>query len=281
MRHVSTSYLLTQVIIAMGYKQSFTPPDNMRCKCINDISNTLAEAWRVTQWPQLMRIEKRRYRPDFDNTIQYNKNMEVWYKEQYYRKTTQEESNENPDVSKDWELIGGRSMSRFIQMDQPWEQHEIDQAGINLNRFAYTDDPRIDPEVRPIQGCKIWMQGVLLPVDAPNEIYIHYMPQADYLNGILHSPTHTYDYNDVIFHDGECWACNISHSTGDFSADFWRKIRIPEMFAPYIVAKLSALNKTEEQGRYHALADANKILDELVMVYTTGQGSPTITMGRY
>ena len=125
--------------------------------------NTLA----AEKFPLMQRVEFRRYRPPFVAGTAYRLDQEVWYDGAYWRRVG--EGAGAPSVETGWRRLQPGEVAAFIAFDQPWEQVVMQSFGVDTARFAYTADPRYNPDATPVKGCRLCELGVLLPAPAPED----------------------------------------------------------------------------------------------------------------
>jgi hypothetical protein len=229
--------------------------------------DALRKAWGRQKWPQLMRVEARRFRPDWDTAEAYTTGQEVWHEgtEAYWRALQDHSGQEPAEGSAYWEEP--EDFIPFIQLDQPWEDFRIDDAGADLNAFAWELDPRLNPGLAPIKGCTWWMDSIVLPQDAPAEVWIRFMPPCPRLSFVEWSASTAYTTGELCYRTtvGRCYIAQGS-TTGDTpegSPSDWAEVQVPEFMSAYVRQFMLSQWLTVAEGRYEAEGRAEKMLQEM------------------
>lgn len=246
-------------------------------------------ALAAEKFPQMQRVEFRRYRPDFDDAVSYVVGQEVWHNGKYWRLV------DGPSVlgagtpgedGSGWKVLEPGEVARFIAFDQPWEQVVMQSFGVDTTRFAYVADPRYNPNAAPIGGCRLCELGVLLPGDAPDGVFVKFIPEyphvdfTDWSEQTAYAPGDTvYSANDVWQYLGEQGTTSVRPEADTSGA--WRPLRVRGEFAAYLTRLVAADLLTEDQGKYQTRAAADAELERLIERYHEGNGETRVRTGRF
>lgn len=258
--------LVDSVIRAIGFSpEAFTLTDQDRSVFTDAANEALRTAWARQKWPLLMRVEPRRYRPDWDVDTAYKAGQEVWHDTAYWVLLVDNTGTEPGTDATVWGVPA--SFIPFIQLEQPWETWPIDDNGFDLQAFAWEKDPRLNPGLAPIAGCSIWMASIVLPQGVPDQVYIRFMPRCPQLDFTEWVSTTPYDAGDVCYHtaSGRCWGA-VQDNTGvvpGTSNDDWTEIGVPRFMSKYIRQVILAQWRTEDAGRYQSEGVAARALEEM------------------
>ena len=247
--------------------------------------NTLA----AEKFPLMQRVEVRRYRPPFVAGTAYWLDQEVWYDGAYWRRVG--EGAGAPSVETGWRRLQPGEVVAFIAFDQPWEQVVMQSFGVDTARFAYTADPRYNPDATPVKGCRLCELGVFLPAPAPEGVYVKFIPEdpqvsfADWTSGTL------YGAGDTVYRPGthDVWQCvdGIPNAEvaevapEDDESGLWRPLRVRGEFAAYLTRLIAVDLLTEDQGKYQTKAAADAELERLIERYHEGNGETRVRTGRF
>lgn len=258
--------LADSVIRAIGFSpEAFTLTEQDRSVLTDAANEALRTAWARQKWPLLMRVEPRRYRPTWAVGTAYAAGQEVWHGTAYWICLKADTGTEPGTDAAVWGAPA--TFIPFIQLEQPWETWPIDDNGFDLAAFAWEEDPRLNPGLQPIAGCTVWMDSIVLPQDAPDLVYIRFMPRCPQLDFTEWSATTPYDAGDVRYHtaSGRCWGAvrdNTGVVPGTSDAD-WTEIGVPRFMSKYIRQVILAQWRTEDAGRYQSEGAAARALEEM------------------
>lgn len=251
------------VIRAIGFSPAaFTLTEQDRTVFTDAANEALRIAWARQLWPLLMRVEPRRYRPTWSAATPYVAGNEVWHGTAYWICLKPDTGTEPGGDATVWGIP--TTFMPFIQLEQPWETWAIDDHGFDLAAFAWEDDPRLNPGVPPISGCDVWMDSIVLPQSAPDQVWIRFMPRCPVLDFTEWSVSEVYAAADVRYHTatGKCWAAVRANTgvTPGSSADDWSEVGVPRFMVPYIRHYILAAWRTEDAGRYQSEGAAERAL---------------------
>ena len=199
------------------------------------------------KFPQMQRVEFRRYRPDWDGSETYEHGQEVWHAGRYWR-MSDVASQGKPGVADGWDVLEAGAVARFVAFDQPWEPVVMQSFGIDTARFAYAADPRYNPDAAPIKDCRLCELGVVLPPDAPDGVFVKFVPEYPSL---------------------------------DASDEEWGEQTVRGEFAAYLTRLVAADLLTEDQGKFQTRAAADRELELLCERYHEGNGETRVRRGRF
>lgn len=261
-------------------------PDNWRALA----ALTMGEGIRriaAEKLPMMLRVEYRRYRPDWQSNVGWTKGQECWYGENYYRLES-EHGTDAPDVGgSGWRILKMEEVSAFVEWDQPWEPTVIDRGSVDVNRFAYEADPKQNPNAMPLKIAGMTELGIVIKAPAPKGVYVKFVPRYPNLSFVEWSDENSYEAGDVVYLTAtkECYQAmeNVAAGGNSPTADRenWEAIRISDVFENFLTRLVAADFLTEDQGKYQTKASADKEFDELCARYHEGNGENRIRTGRF
>ena len=281
LRTLSSDAFVSRCLRALGYTSNLPTASDYAQRVADCANDALRHVWTFAHWPMLRRTELRTYRPPFKRGLGFAKGQECWHRGAYWRAETDAPASEPSEGNPEWRRLAPDEVVRFIALDQPWENTEIALGGVNLRGFAYARDPKAFPDQPPIVGCSFagdypggGTTRINLPRDAPDRVWVAFVPDSPRVSLTAWSSGAAYGYGDDVRHNGESWTCVASESSGEEPgvAASWRKSRIPEFLAPAAVAHFQSSMASEDQGRAHAAAVAQRLLEELHETYFGLQG---------
>jgi hypothetical protein len=283
-RMISTGKIADAVIRAMGYEPTaYTLSGRDRTTLTDAVNEALAELYGEHKWPMLRRIERRTYRPAWSEDENYVEGDEVYTADAetddivYWRAADDNTGAAPSDTGTAWTRIT-TGMAKFIQFAQPWEAFTMDECGIDLDFFAFENDPKVYPNQQPIKGCTFWMDSVVLPADAPNRVYAVFVPlrpQAEYTEW---SAGTAYAAGEACYRTltGNTYAA-LAGSTGrtpEENAEYWTPVGVPDIFAKFLRLRAEAAWRQEDDGRARAANEADDELERLAGACITRTNSP-------
>jgi hypothetical protein len=255
--------------------------------------NAGIDALAAEKFPQMQRVEFRRYRPEWDALASYSRYHEVWHGEAYWRLDDTTADGE-PGVADGWRKLNPNEVARFIAFEQPWEPVVMQSFGVDTARFAYVADPKYNPEAAPLRGCRLSELGVMLPADAPAEgVYVKFVPELPQIEFCDWTWNRAYSAGDAVYRPTtlDVWQCREdveaapSEETAtppeDAGDGTWKPLRIRSEFANYLTRLVAADLMTEDQGKFQTKAAADAEFDKLVERYHEGNGETRIRTGRF
>lgn len=270
-----------KAIRRMGYNPaSFTMTPELRETIGDALNEAIMKVWSHQRWPQLLRVEKRRFRPGWHEAMIYLARQEVWHAGRYWQ-AKEDTTGEEPAEGGVWRPMEDGEVVKMIQFEQNWDPLPLDEAGIDLNAFAYEADPRLNPYARAIGGCGFWMDSVVLPVTAPREVWIVFVPRRPRVCFAEWRENTAYNRGEVCFMtvNGECYEAlrdgiSVSPDTAfeERNAGLWEPVRIPEFISIYLALYALAAWKGEDEGKHQMMAEAEKELERLSETYFDKSG---------
>lgn len=235
------------------------------------VNLAIRTAWESELWPQLMVVERRQYRPTWEEAVTYRAGYEVYHAGAYWRGVAESNIGNAPSMdSEEWEPANG--MIPYIAFDQPWEKRVIDETGIEWARCLFERDPQLHPDAMPLKGLRPYEQSILVDSEeAPLLPYIRFRPLRPRVSFIPWDPAKAYSIGQRCFRENE----NESYvaikpslgATPEADAEAWAPTGVPEMFADYIRMRVRAERAADDEGKYESLAQAGRELDRLAGVY--------------
>lgn len=265
MEYVKLGTLSDGAIRARGWEPSaYTLSAGTRNTFEEAVNEAVRKAWGFQKWPELMRVEKRRFRPTWDAGTAYEAGQEVFYGTQYWRGTLENNLGNTPvRGSAFWETPD--DFIPFVELGQWWETNEIWEEGVDLDAFAYRVDPRVNPDAAAGR-CRFWQGSVVLPKEWElTYAWCRFMPKAPRFSFVPYSASTAYASNDVCYDAGSCWR-SLRAQTGTepgASSTTWEEVRLPEMFAQYVRTYLLSQWLTASEGRYELEGKAQNILNDV------------------
>lgn len=240
-------------------------------------------------FPQMRRIEFRRYRPDWRAGAEWREGHECWHGGAYHRLESAADgagAREPGAEGSPWRRLRMEEVAAFIEFAQPWEATEIDPGGVDVQGFAYAADPKRCPEATPVRGCRMTEFGVTLPAPAPEGVFVRFTarPQevafSEWRNGVL------YVKGDVAYvtAEKECYLCTqdaVDATPPGEDAGRWRPVRIGGEWQKFLTLLAAAEIQTAEQGRHQTAAAAEREFAMLSERYLVGCGENEANIGGY
>lgn len=283
LRTLSSEALVSRCLRALGYTSSVPSGTDFAQRVADYVNDALRRVWTHAHWPMVRRVERRAYRPPYTFELVFREGQECWHKGAYWRAEVEGPEHAPGEGNPEWRRLNPDEVARFIALDQPWENTEIALGGVDLTGFAYARDPKAFPDQPPIVGCAFagdypggGTTRVVLPQDAPDEVWIAFIPEEPRISLEPWKSEGDYAYGDTVHHKGESWMCVGDRADVEPGATPcevpWRRVRIPEFMAPCVVAFVQAAFASEDQGRAQSEAMAQNLLDRLYETYFGVQG---------
>ena len=238
------------------------------------------------KFPMAMRIEFRRYRPDFEASRHYSVGHEVWFDGAYWRYDA--DIPGTPGTGSGWRKLKMEEVNAFIAWDQPWENTVMDLGGVDFNRFAYTADPRYNPNAAPIPGCSMCELGVLIPSPAPEGVFVRFTPELPPVSFNDWESDRGYLPGDIVYdsatkdvYQALAEVVAPSAAPGSDTSGVWRPVRVRREFQTYLTRLVAADLMTEDQGKWQTRAAADREMDVLRERYHDGVGANKVRIGRF
>lgn len=260
-------------------------PENWRMLAEMAVNGGL-ERLAAERFPQMRRVEFRRYRPDWSAGAGWAKGMECWHGSRYWRLGADGAGDAEPAHGSAWRALEMGEVAAFIEFSQPWEPTEIEPGGVDVNDFAFAADPKYHPDAEAVRGCRMTEFGVTLPTPAPEGVYVKFIPQVRGVTYVEWSGEAQYAAGDVAYltQTGECYLCAGGATRGvNPAADgaVWRPVRTCRAWQKYLTLLAAAEIQTAEQGRYQTQAAAEREFEALCERFLCGCGENEASMGGY
>jgi len=251
------------------------------------------DALAAEKFPQMQRIEFRRYRPEWTADGGFTRGNEAWHAGAYWRLDAPT-ANGEPGVADGWRRLAPNEVARFIAFEQPWEAVVMQSFGVDTNRFAYAADPRYAPDAAPLRGCRLTELGVMLPQDAPYEgVFVRFVPEAPQVEFTEWDANAAYSPGDTVYRTAtqDVYQCRDSIASAatpganvapeSDTSGAWIPLRMRGEFASYLTRLVAADLMTEDQGKHQTRAAADREFDALVERYHEGNGESRARTGRF
>jgi hypothetical protein len=287
--------VLDRVFRARGFEpDQVTMTAKERWRHGEQITRWCRKAWEKAAWPQLFEYQQRTYRPPWSGTLNYSTGAQVYDEttEMYWTSLQDNNTGNTPPFTKvaDTWWTPAVGMKRYIQLEQPWEVTAIDEDGVDVNAFAFYEDPLGNPGARTVIGCRRIQDCIMMPetLEIPAKVWCKFKPVAPRFALELWSGTTAYGAGELCYLEStrECYIAtrateNESPIVTVEDGNPWAPVGFPEMFQDFTVLACTAENQTEDEGKYKTRALAEDELDDLVHKKTTKSGeAPRAWMGR-
>lgn len=231
------------------------------------------------KFPMMQRVESRRYRPDYSETKAYAAGVQVWHNGEYWEMVDPMHGGV-PGIATGWKQLHNGDYPKFINWEQPWENTIIDRGGVDINRFAYAQNPHYYPNATPIKVVGMSSFGIELQTDL-KEVFVKFVPLFprvkfdEWVSGTL------YKAGDVVYRTAtkQCYTAmkDITDETktitpGSDTDETWQEFSISDIFEPYLVKLAASDLLTESQGKFQTQARADAEFEMLCERYHEGNG---------
>ena len=181
MRSVTFQSVLDGAASRIGLDPTQTIQPSTASALTEYINTRTRFAWEAYKWPELSGIEKRQFRPTFNALATYASGEEVFYTDQYYRKTGTGAVGVVPTVTATWTSAATLTdFVRSIDFDQPFTATSGTTAATPIGEVlhVYRQDPRV---VRYAERVNFWVTdsgAIVGPTQftnaTPNEVYVEF-----------------------------------------------------------------------------------------------------------
>lgn len=237
--------------------------------------------------PMMQRIELRRYRPNWNESVEYSEGNEVWYGNDYWRCEKNGAIGVLPDMSLQWRRLDMKEVCAFIAWDQPWENTEIDRGGVDTARFAYVADQKYNPDAKPIKNVRMTEFGMIIPAPAPKEVWVRFVPLGQKVSFVEFDEKRDYEAGEAVYVSGkkevyQAWKDVKAGGKKPYeNPEGWDPVRVPEVFEGYLTKLVAVDFLTEDQGKFQTKAAADKMFEEICERYVEGNGETRVRSGRF
>ena len=240
------------------------------------------------KFPQLRKIEYRRYRPTWNAGCVWEDGQECWWEGDYWRKDGPGAGRPS-DEGSGWRRLEMEELAPFIAFDQPWEREEIDPACVDKDAFAYEADPKYNPKAAPMKDLEFFEMGVMLQAPAPKAVFVAFTPKYRKIRMNEWSPETKYAKGAVVYLTaaGSCYRAKGDVEAGgatpntDEGADDWEEVLVDEAWEEYLTKLVAANVLTADQGKFQAKAEADNEFALLQERFGEGMGERRIRTGRF
>ena len=240
------------------------------------------------RFPQMRRVEYRRYRPTWSSTAEWRERQECYWDGGYWRleSAESEAGRQVPGEGSAWRRLKMEEVAAFIEWEQPWEETAIEPGGVDVQEFAYASDPKYSPDATPIRGCRATELGVSIPAPAPVGVFVRFIPQPSEITYTEWDAATQYEAGDLAYVTAqkECYMATGAAERGvQPAADgaHWMPVRITTTWEKYFTLKAAAEIQTAEQGRYQTQAAAESEMQRLRERFIDFEGENEAEMGGY
>ena len=181
MRAVTFQSVLDGAAARIGLDPTQTIQPSTASALTEYINTRIRFAWEAYKWPELSAIEKRQFRPTYDNAATYATGDEVFYLGQYYRKTAAGNPGVLPTVTATWTSAATLTdFVRSIDFDQTFTATSPTTAATPIGEILhiYRQDPRV---VRYAERVNFWVTdsgAIIGPTQftnaTPNEVFAEF-----------------------------------------------------------------------------------------------------------
>ena len=181
MRSVTFQSVLDGAAARIGLDPTQTIQPSTASALTEYINTRTRFAWEAYKWPELSAIEKRQFRPTYDASKTYITGDEVFYLNQYYRKTGSGAAGVLPTVTATWTSAATLTdFVRSIDFDQTFTAASGTTSATPVGEVmhVYRQDPRV---VRYAERVNFWVTdsgAIVGPTQftnaSPNEVYVEF-----------------------------------------------------------------------------------------------------------
>jgi len=253
---------------------------------VADLVNlAIQKCWERAYWPEVMKVEQRQFRQTWDTTDAYAVGDEVLFEdsnedERYYISLLTPNTGKNPETQTTYWSEVGTEFLRTIDLRQAWEDQEIGM--LDVQKHLYDRDPRAYPDTGPLKN--VYLEGdsiYVRPTVSPVKPWVKFRPPYPQFSWTEWSSSVEYGVGDLIYQDvsgsttvGETFIALQSNTNQEpyTQTDDWEPVPFPLLFQEYVVHRVAAEEKTEDEGRRNAFGLAAGILQDLEDTWQEGQG---------
>lgn len=230
MRAVTFKSVLWGVALRLGLDPQVNLQKNQAAAITEYINTHVRRGWEYFAWPELVTVEERRYRPDYDALVAYDKGDEVWdpSTEHYYVAVAAGTGQPVTDADS-WKLQS--TLNRYVSLDQPGQTPIGEVLGVyernpNLNRAA------------GVLPYTLSEHGLQMRVDAPDSVWVQFRRLPPEFTAADWSSTADYATGDRVYlaGTGECYEALSSSTNKDPSAEAesWQRLLFPRVLSDYV-----------------------------------------------
>lgn len=244
------------------------------------------------KFPLMQRVEFRRYRPTWTSNDGWTRGMECWHGEDYWRLMT-DVSTGAPSEGGGWKKLEMKDLVAFIEFDQPWENTSIDRCSVDVNRFAYVEDPKLHPNATPLHVVALNEMGIVIESPAPAGVWCRFVPSYPNVSFVDWSAAAAYSAGEVVYlgETRDCYQCiadvaapvdgGAPNQRPDADWQHWEPVRISSEFENFLTRLVAADFLTSDQGKFQTKAAADREFEILCERYHEGNGESSVRRGRF
>lgn len=278
MRREEFISVLSGCAIRRGYDPTELKP-NQVAQIVEYINERVEEAWFRFPWPEWKKVEERYFRDPLSRTATYNIGDEVFFQGEYYI------CIRAIGTSSDWDIQS--ELDKYVAYKQNNKTEIVDVLGV------YKTNPRISLYRESIK-YSLSDNGVQVPPDSPNKIWIEFHPPAPKFSSKYWDSTKHYEVGQLTFDEpwnnpngsGECYQCTSPNRNQQptNTSSFWKLIPFPKILSTFVQRAVAAdLLREDEQiqkaDAEEAIADEKLENEYLKLTYKQNQYqrfSPTL-----
>lgn len=287
-KSVKAGTVLENAVRMAGFDPSLMAvPVNWRMLAAMAVNAGLARIV-AERFPQMRRVEYRRYRPTWTTLAEWSERQECYWDGAYWRleSAVADAGREVPGEGSAWRRLKMEEVAAFIEWEQPWEATAIEPGGVDVKEFAYASDPKYSPDATPLKGCRATEMGVTIPAPAPVGVFVRFIPQPGEITFTEWSETEGYEAGDLAYMTSqkECYMATRTATVGvNPAADgaHWIQVRLSATCVKYFTLLAASEVQTAEQGRYQTQAAAESELQSLRERFIDFGGENETEMGGY
>lgn len=244
-------------------------------RIIEWLNERMLDAWERCFWPEVMLVEQRQYRADWDDELLYSTGDEVWLDPWYYVSLQDGNVGQNPETETTfWERTEA-ALQKTIEFRQAGET-EI--GSVDLGACVYAMDPRLHQFAGLVEAVICTPDGIqVLATPAPARPFIRFRPPSPEFTLTGWDSLADYAIGDLVYlaSTGLCYRA-LKVGTGrapDQQTDYWVEVQLPWMFKKYLVHAVHADSLLNPEERGKELSIAESALDELEDRMIDGRGN--------
>lgn len=287
-KDVKAGTVLENAVRMAGFDPSLMAiPVNWRMLAAMAVNAGLAQIV-AERFPQMRRVEYRRYRPTWSSQEEWREKQECYWGREYWRLESAAEGagRAEPGSGSAWRKLKMEEVAAFIEWEQPWEGTAIEPGGVDVQEFAYAEDPKYHPDAAPIRGCRATEMGVAIPAPAPVGVFVRFIPQPCEITFTEWESESGYAAGDLVYVTAqkECYMATGTATQGVqplADPSRWIPVRISATWAKYFTLLAASEIQTAEQGRYQTQAAAEAEMQSLRERFIDFGGENDASMGGY
>ena len=287
-RDIKAGIALENAVRMAGFDPSLMAvPVNWRMLAAMAVNAGLAQIV-AERFPQMRRVEYRRYRPTWTTAADWCEMQECYWDGAYWRLESAAAGAglEVPGAGSAWRRLKMEEVAAFIEWEQPWEETAIEPGGVDVQEFAYAADPKYCPDAAPLKGCRMSEMGVSIPAPAPVGVFVKFIPQPCEITFTEWDPESDYAAGDLVYVTAqkECYLATGVATRGVqplADTEHWQPVRVASTWTKYLTLLAASEIQTAEQGRYQTQGAAESELQSLRERFLDFGGENDTEVGGY